>query len=150
MGRYIPKKDRDFVFRRAQSICEYCLLHQDDAFFTFHLDHIISLKHGGKHSTDNLCLACLYCNANKSSDIGTILQPGDRFVGLYHPRKHHWAEHFKLNGSSILSLTEIGEATEKVLGLNQADRIAEREILIRLHRYPPEQAAPLLKLNFDS
>lgn len=142
--RYIPKKDREFVKERAGDICEYCLLHQEDAFFSFHIDHIISLKHGGSHERDNFCLACLYCNTNKGSNVGTVLPPGDRFLPLYHPRKQKWTEHFEIEGFEIIPKTDIGKATAKVLEFNHPDRLAEREILIRIGRYPMEQALQYL------
>lgn len=141
----LSKKDREFVKERAKNICEYCLLHQEDAFFRFHIDHIISLKHGGSHSRDNFCLACLYCNTNKGSNIGTILQPGDKFLPLFHPRKQIWTQHFRIQEAEVLPLTDIGRATAKVLEFNHPDRIAERKILIRIGRYPTEEALKYLE-----
>ncbi len=40
---------RRLVRERAGNRCEYCGIHQDqDAFFTFPVDHIIARQHGGK------------------------------------------------------------------------------------------------------
>ncbi len=44
---------RQIVIERAKSVCEYCLLHQDDTAFTHPIDHIIALKHGGKTASEN-------------------------------------------------------------------------------------------------
>ncbi|MEO0895439.1 MAG: HNH endonuclease signature motif containing protein [Bacteroidota bacterium] len=146
MSRYIPAKDRKAVSERAMGMCEYCLMHEDDGFFTFHIDHIISLKHGGTNELDNLCLACMFCNGNKSSDIGTILLPGDRFIRLYNPRKDKWQDHFTFDKDEgiLQAKTDIGRATIKVLEMNKKDRCMERESLAKLDRYLPEVASTYL------
>ncbi|MCI4667618.1 MAG: HNH endonuclease [Bacteroidia bacterium] len=141
----ISKKDREFVKEQANFTCEYCLLHQEDAFFTFHIDHIISLKHGGSNSRENFCLACLYCNLNKGSNVGTVLPPGDRFLPLYHPRKQRWSDHFSIEDILIKPLSEIGEATIKVLDFNHEDRLRERELLLKLGRYPSKESLVYLQ-----
>lgn len=33
---------------RADYLCEYCLIGEDDTFFGCQIDHIISRKHGGE------------------------------------------------------------------------------------------------------
>jgi hypothetical protein len=37
---YIPEPLRRLVVERAGGRCEYCLLHEDDTFFTHEIDHI--------------------------------------------------------------------------------------------------------------
>jgi 5-methylcytosine-specific restriction endonuclease McrA len=54
MSRYLNRKTRDAVAKRARFRCEYCLLHEDDAYLSFEIDHIISLKHGGNNELNNL------------------------------------------------------------------------------------------------
>jgi 5-methylcytosine-specific restriction endonuclease McrA len=50
---------RTLVWERAGNRCEYCRVHQDDVdFYTFHVEHIIPLQHGGSDDEANLCLAC--------------------------------------------------------------------------------------------
>lgn len=46
----------------------------------FQLEHIISLKHGGKTALENLAYACPICNSGKGADIGTVLEDEDTFV----------------------------------------------------------------------
>ena len=43
----IPRPLRDMVRQRALGLCEYCLLHETDTIHGFHVDHVISEKHGG-------------------------------------------------------------------------------------------------------
>ncbi len=73
MSRYISEDLRHLVAARAEYLCEYCLIHEDDTFFGCEVDHIISMKHGGPTEADNLAYACAFCNRQKGSDIGSIL-----------------------------------------------------------------------------
>jgi hypothetical protein len=50
MSRYISDILRDFVANRAEYKCEYCMVDAQNSFFAFHIDHIVSIKHGGKTS----------------------------------------------------------------------------------------------------
>ncbi len=74
MSSYINAVLRRLVAIRANSLCEYCLIHEEDAFFGCEVDHIISEKHGGQTEADNLAYACAFCNRAKGSDIGSIVQ----------------------------------------------------------------------------
>ncbi len=65
------------MIRRADSRCEYCLLHQDDAAFTHEVDHIVSKQHGGETVADNLAYACMVCNRYKGANISSIASSGD-------------------------------------------------------------------------
>ena len=49
---------------------------------------------------------------------------------FYHPRWDNWGEHFKLNNSTIESLTNIGQVTARILGFNDQSRLLERQLLI--------------------
>lgn len=138
---------RKIIIERAFSLCEYCLIHAEDTFFTQQVDHIISMKHGGKTELDNLAQTCIYCNRNKGSDVGTILLPQLSFVRFYNPRIDKWQEHFDIDDNGqIIALTEIGAATIKILAVNHVDRILERKALIDIARYPH----PDTKLYFQN
>jgi len=63
------------VVARADHLCEYCLIHEEDTFFGCEVDHIISEKHGGPTTADNLADACVFCNRAKGSDVASIV-PG--------------------------------------------------------------------------
>jgi len=136
MSSYISVAHRRIVSQRSGCGCEYCLIHEDDAFFSFEIDHIISEKHGGLTHPDNLAHTCFFCNRFKGSDIGSVLLPDMEFIRFYHPRKDVWQEHFKLENGVIQPLTDIGEVTAKILKFNDVDRIIERRLLIEVGRYP--------------
>lgn len=133
MSRYISDSLRDLVARRANYACEYCCLPADKSFFAFHIDHIVSLKHGGKTEADNLAYACSICNVNKGADVATFLKDPRVPVRFYNPRLDTWSDHFTLDKTGLLNaLTDIGVGTIKILDLNHPDSIIERRELIRL------------------
>ena len=72
MGSYIRDDLRRLVAARADRLCEYCLIHEDDAYFGCEVDHIISVKHGGPTVAENLAYACAFCNRQKGSDFVSI------------------------------------------------------------------------------
>lgn len=131
---------RRIVASRANRVCEYCLIAEDDAYFNFQVEHIISRKHGGSSELENLALACVFCNRYKGSDIATLIPETNQLVRFYNPRTDRWREHFRLIGVAIESLTEIGEATVRILQMNHDDQLLERQVLSRCGRYPSEAA----------
>jgi hypothetical protein len=136
MSEYIPDPMRKAVAERAAYRCEYCRRPEADSFIKFHIDHIISLKHGGATVLDNLAFSCSICNGNKGSNVGTVLQNEEVFVQLFHPRKHNWFDHFDMLEGVIYPKSEIAEATIKVLELNHLNRILERLDLIAAGLFP--------------
>lgn len=56
---YLSAVLRRFVDARAEGVCEYCLIAEDDTFYGCQIDHIISEKHGGRTHEDNLAKACV-------------------------------------------------------------------------------------------
>ena len=139
---YIPVELRRFVIFRAEEICEYCLTHEEDTFLGCQIDHIISEKHGGATTAENLAYACAFCNFHKGSDIGSI-RPGRRVLTrFFNPRIEKWAKHFTLNPNGILiaSRTSIGEATARIFSFNSEERLEERAALRQTGRYPTPAA----------
>ena len=57
MSRYTPAELRRKVAQRADFRCEYCRFPEIAAMVKFQLEHIISLKHGGKTILENLAYA---------------------------------------------------------------------------------------------
>ena len=133
---YVSVALRQFVRTRAKSLCEYCLISEEDTYFGCQVDHIISEKHGGSTQESNLAYACSYCNRNKGSDIGSIVWETQQFCRFFNPRADQWANHFRLNGVSIVALTPIGEVTARILDFNHVDRLVERTELAALGQYP--------------
>jgi hypothetical protein len=133
------------VIARANNLCEYCLIHEDDTFFGCEIDHVISEKHGGPTAADNLAYACLFCNRNKGSDVGSIVLPlsSGVFSRFFNPRIDEWLEHFALDevdGVTIKPLTQIGEVTARILVFNSSERLLERQALRDVARYPSNAA----------
>lgn len=144
MNNYINAEIRRIVANRANNVCEYCLIAEEDAYFRFQVEHIISRKHDGSSELDNLALSCIHCNRYKGSDISTLKPNTEELIRLYNPRKDKWREHFDLNKTFIESLTEIGEATTRILQINNDEQLLEREILIRQKRYLSDSAILLI------
>jgi len=95
MSSPVSEEARRLVAQRADFLCEYCLLHEDDGFFAFQTDHIISRKHGGNSDPANLAFACPACNRRKGSDLGTISRRTGALTRFFNPRMDAWAEHFR-------------------------------------------------------
>jgi hypothetical protein len=132
---YLNQELRRLVAKRANYLCEYCIISEKDTILGCAIDHIISIKHGGLSNIDNLAYCCVYCNRFKGSDIGSIIVDKKVFFRFYHPRWDNWEEHFMLNNSVIDPLTEIGEVTARILGFNDQPRLLERQLLIEKKRY---------------
>ncbi|MBI1299831.1 HNH endonuclease [bacterium] len=124
------------VVERAKARCEYCLVHEDYAVLVHEIDHVIATKHGGETLDSNLAYACAQCNRFKGSDIASVDPETGAIVPLFNPRADAWSNHFVLDGPVISPLTAIARATERLLQLNQIDRILLRKELLSTGRYP--------------
>lgn len=80
MSSYISSETRQIVTRRANNICEYCLIAEADAYFRHQVEHIVSRKHGGSSELENLALARVFCNRYKGSDIASLKPEADELV----------------------------------------------------------------------
>ncbi|HBI45927.1 MAG TPA: HNH endonuclease [Planctomycetales bacterium] len=138
---YITAELRRRVATRADALCEYCLIAEEDTFYGCEVDHIISEKHGGPTQADNLGHACVFCNQAKGSDVGSIHWESGQFVRFFNPRTDRWADHFVLAGSRVEGVTAIGAVTARILGFNSGERIQERQTLQRMNRYPSAAAS---------
>ena len=121
---------RNFVRQRAKNRCEYCLLEQEHAELTHHIEHIIAKQHGGSDEADNLALACHRCNLRKGPNVTGIDPDTEQIVTLFHPRRDDWHGHFRFHGPYIEGITPNGRATVRVLALNDARRLEFRAELI--------------------
>jgi hypothetical protein len=134
----ISPAQRVQVAARAQGSCEYCLVHFNYATLAHEVDHIIAVKHGGLTNLENLAYGCAQCNRYKGSDFATFDPATGAVALLFHPRQQRWAEHFLLDGPRIVPMTASGRATERLLQLNQIDRLILRKELLAAGRYPFE------------
>ena len=136
MASDISEALRAEVSRRAGGRCEYCLIHELEAGFPHQVDHIVSRKHGGESTSDNLAYACVICNRYKGTDIAAIDQSSGKITRLFDPRSDRWSDHFRLEGTTIEPISSVGSATVSLLRLNAPERISERRLLQSLGRYP--------------
>jgi hypothetical protein len=122
------------IAERAGHRCEYCRAPEPLFNFPFEVEHVIPPLHGGTDSDDNLALACRACNAHKA----TAVLHADPLTGvaarLFHPRRDHWSEHFRLDGDTgvIEGLTAVGRASVARLSMNAAPQIRARRLWTRL------------------
>ncbi|HLO86034.1 MAG TPA: HNH endonuclease signature motif containing protein [Nostocaceae cyanobacterium] len=137
---YINAELRRFIIERAGNICEYCLISAKDRASGCQVDHIISIKHGGSTTAENLCYACVFCNLQKGTDLGSINWRNGELVRFYNPRRDFWGEHFQLDEAIIQPLTDIGEVTVRIFNFNNQERVLERQYLIAVGKYPPPSA----------
>ena len=140
MTSYVSSELRRLVVARANWLCEYCLIHEADTCLGCQIDHVISEKHGGQTRAENLAYSCVFCNRRKGTDLGSILDNSGNFVRFFNPRSDEWFRHFRINGTRIEPLTEIGEVTVCILQLNSAERLLEREALRAVGRFPSPEA----------
>ena len=121
---------------RAYQRCEYCLLHEEDAWEPHQPDHIIACKHRGLTELDNLAWTCSVCNRHKGSDVASIDETTDEVVRIFHPRRDVWSRHFQLLGGRIEPRTRVGRVTAFLLQLNRPDRLQLRAVLYDKGLYP--------------
>src|ERR1700733_8403789 len=98
---HISDRLRQKAATRPEPLSVSCLIHEEDAYVGLQVDHIISKKHGGQTTAQNLALACACCNRQKGTDISAMDPISGRFVALYNPRKSLWRDHFQLVGVRI-------------------------------------------------
>lgn len=114
----IKKAARELVIQRANSRCEYCRLLDIVSVHSFHIDHIIAVKHDGTDDVDNLAWSCLNCNLHKGTDTGSFDRETGNFVFFYNPRKDTWSEHFTLANYQIIGKTPAGQVTVRLFQMN--------------------------------
>jgi hypothetical protein len=127
---------RETVWQRANGRCEYCGLHQEDAFEAHEADHIISEQHRGETNLDNLALACWECNRRKGPNLSSVDPATGEIVRLFNPRLDEWPAHFRFDEERIVAKTAIGRATEALLRLNSVENLALRRLLSESGRFP--------------
>lgn len=120
----LPESVRKMVISRAQGACEYCGMQQEwEPFHSYHVEHIIARQHRGTDDPSNLALACHHCNLFKGPNLTSRDPDGDALVSLFHPRRHAWGEHFKIESAHVVGLTEIGRTTVFLLEMNSDQRV---------------------------
>lgn len=115
------------VRARALDRCEYCLMRQAwEAFYPYHVEHIIAQQHRGPGELANLALACRHCNLLKGPNLTSLDPDSDHLVRLFHPREQLWSDHFRMEAGYILGLTSVGRTTVFLLEMNAPHRLELR------------------------
>jgi hypothetical protein len=129
-------KLKKLVWERARGQCEYCHMAQEYDELWFEIDHIMPRKHGGQSHSENLALACFYCNNRKGPNLAGIDPLTGKTVPLFHPRLQTWRRHFQWVGAFLVGKTQTGRATISVLDINLQERVTLRGELIRIGAFP--------------
>lgn len=132
MSSYIPERIRKEVAKRANNRCEYCKLPQLPIQLKHEPDHIISRKHDGETTLENLALACFDCNRHKGTDVASYDDLTGNLTAFFNPRTQVWTEHFQMQNAEIVGLTPEARVVVKILQLNSEERIEQRQMLIDL------------------
>jgi hypothetical protein len=127
----------ELVWQRAHHSCEYCRLPQSHDELPFEIDHIVAEQHGGKTVASNLALACFADNHHKGPNLAGIDRKTRKRAGLFNPRRHRWARHFRWDGPILVGRTAVGRATIAVLRINEVYRVRHRAQLIAEGVFPP-------------
>jgi hypothetical protein len=118
------------VRQRAGNRCEYCCFPAAFAEVPFQIDHIIARQHGGTDDSENLALACCFCNRHKGPNLSGVDPVSRKVVRLFDPRHQPWRDHFVWDGPVLVGRTEIGRATIQTLSVNRRDAVAVRRLLM--------------------
>lgn len=134
---YISPRLRDYVIERAQGYCEYC---QTPKTIVIHMqiDHVVPESAGGSTKPDNLCLACINCNAHKSVFQDAFDSVTQTFVPLFNPRSQTWSDHFVwvAGNTKIQGITDIGRATVERLNMNEKRVVQARQKWVQAGWHP--------------
>jgi hypothetical protein len=115
----IPRSLRSTVYERDAGQCQYCHLRQVGQAALFHVDHIVPRSKSGATVIENLALQCPHCSLRKSSKTHGIDPHGGDETLLFHPLRHVWTEHFRLEtDGSIVGVSPIGRTTVEALQMN--------------------------------
>ncbi|MEZ6056223.1 MAG: HNH endonuclease signature motif containing protein [Planctomycetaceae bacterium] len=137
MSEYVPAALCRLVRERANQCCEYCQIHEDDAFLPHEPDHVIAVRHGGETLESNLAWTCFVCNRAKGSDLSSVDNVTGQIVRLFNRRSDLWNDHFRMEPDGrMLPQTEIGRVTEFLFKLNRAEAREIRRTLTNSRRKP--------------
>jgi hypothetical protein len=136
---HIPAEVRRRIAAEARHRCGYCLTMQEYTAMPMHIEHIIPIAAGGTSTNENLWLACPLCNGHKGAQTHALDPQTGQRSQLFHPRLHHWHEHFmwSADGVEILGRTSIGRATVGALQLNNEYLTRARKRWVLAGWHPP-------------
>jgi hypothetical protein len=92
---------------------------------------------GGPTVEMNLAFACVSCSLRKEARRSAVDPETGRKVGLFHPRRQIWDEHFRWEGFTVVGRTPTGRATVEALRMNRGVALNIREEEAERGRHPP-------------
>lgn len=127
------------VRKRSKGLCEYCQAPTNFASASFHCDHIIPRKDGGKSTLDNLAWTCPWCNSTKHTKTHAHDPQTGQRVPLFNPRLKNWKRHFMWSEDRqyIIGRTRTGRATVDALNMNRLELVNLRRALWNSGEYSP-------------
>ena len=137
----IPRSLRQRVVAESRNQCAYCHTLTSVTGARLVVDHIIPQAAGGETVWENLCLACHSCNEFKGAQVEAQDPLTGESVPLFHPRRQQWRQHFHWSedGSEIIGLTPVGQATVAALNMNHPDIVEARRRWARVGWHPPQE-----------
>jgi 5-methylcytosine-specific restriction endonuclease McrA len=137
---HLSETSKREIHQRANHLCEYCHTSEWWQSVPFTIDHVIPISLGGSNDLENLALACLTCNIQKSNKIEATDPETGIDVPLFNPRQESWSSHFVWSTDRlvIIGLTEIGRATVMALKMNRDRVLRIRSADLAVNRHPPK------------
>jgi hypothetical protein len=135
----IPTGWQQQIAERSEYRCSYCQSQQRLMGVSLTIDHVIPQALGGLTELDNLCLACWDCNLIKGDRTSSISPETGAPVRLFHPNQQKWLDHFRwsADGSHIIGVTAVGQATVIALKLNRSQLVESRRYWVKAGWHPP-------------
>jgi hypothetical protein len=139
LSDYVPAELRRQIRAHFFNRCAYCQSGEALTVVTFEVEHIMPISLGGLTKFENLCLACPTCNRHKSNRIVGLTDDGTE-SRLFHPQLDRWLDHFDwtVNGTLIVGLSDIGNATISLLRMNRPQLVEVRSLWGIVGRHPPD------------
>ncbi len=136
---HIPAGLRQQVIERAGGRCEYCQTPRA-IVIEMAVDHIVPVAAGGETTIDNLCLACISCNARKLDFQEAVDPESGETALLFNPRTQRWEAHFRWeeDGVRLVGLTPVGRAAVERLRMNRPLLVEARRLWVEAGWHPPE------------
>ena len=138
MSDYVSVELRRQIRAHFFNRCAYCQSSEALTVVTFEVEHIMPISLGGLTQFENLCLACPTCNRHKSNRIFGFTEDGTE-SRLFHPQLDRWLDHFDwtVNGTLIVGLSDIGNATINLLRMNRPQLVEVRSLWGIVGKHPP-------------
>jgi hypothetical protein len=72
---------------------------------------------------------------HKGPNVATVIHESREIISLFHPRQQVWEDHFVIEDGVVVGRTPIGDATVRLLKMNDDDQLQIRKALIARAEY---------------